>query len=99
MCYDDRHMSFITITPSSLPGEQAIVAIANLIAELSQGMSVEEKQVMWQRYIELSAPFHALNVAIARHLAQFLEKVLHIDVNKQYPARSLELRIMNKEKQ
>lgn len=86
-------MSLITITPTSLPGEQAIVAIAAMITELSRDLTPAERKIMWDRYIELTAPFHALNVAIARHLAQFLEKVLHIDVNRVYPARELKLTI------
>ena len=75
-------MSFISVSPSALPGEAAIVALCNLIQELSKDQTPEQKQLMWNRYIELSAPFHAVNVAISQHLAQFLEKVLRIDVTQ-----------------
>jgi hypothetical protein len=78
-------MSFISITPSALPGEAAIVALCNLVEELAQGQSPEQKQILWTRYIELSAPFHALNVAIAQHIGQFLEKVLKIDITQVEP--------------
>ncbi len=75
-------MPLIQITPTALPGEAGLAAIAGLLQELARDATMEQKQAITQRFLELSAPYHAINVAIAEHVAQFLAKVLHIDLKE-----------------
>jgi|SRR5579859_713295 len=72
----------VNLSPLSLPGETGLAAIANLFTELAVGLSPEEKQLLGQRFIELSQPFHIINVAISQNIAAFVGKVLHIDPSK-----------------
>lgn len=78
-------MSIIQINPTVLPGESALTAIAGLLQELAKDATPEQKQEITKRFLELSEPYHRINVAIADHVAQFLEKVLHIDLKDERP--------------
>lgn len=80
-------MPIIQINPTALPGEAGLAAIAGLLTELAKDATPEEKQRITERFLELSEPYHKLNVAIADHVAQFLAKVLHIDVTQQEPPK------------
>lgn len=73
-------MALIQVNPTALPGEASISAIAGLLQELAKDATPEQKQRIADRFLELSEPFHKINVAIAEHVGQFLSKVLHIDV-------------------
>ncbi len=70
----------ITPTPLSLPGETALAAVANLFTELARDLAPAQKQLLAQRFIEISQPFHVVNVAISQNVAAFLAKILRIDV-------------------
>lgn len=78
--------ALIQLSPPTMPGETAIVALANLFTELAKDQTPEQKQQITQRFLDLSAPYHAIAVAVNQHIAQFLAKVLHIDVTLPEPA-------------
>lgn len=52
-----------------IPGEAAIVAISNLIAKIADGQTAEQKKILWDRYIEITAPWQALFVEASKDLA------------------------------
>lgn len=68
-----------TMTLSVIPGESAIVAIANLIQALAEGQTPDEKAKLWERYLELSEPWHAIAVAISADAAGFVKNILHLN--------------------
>jgi hypothetical protein len=75
-------MALFDLNPQQIPGEAAVVALASLFEELAKDQTPEQKQQITQRFLDLTAPYHAVAVAINQHLAQFLAKVLHIDITQ-----------------
>ncbi len=74
--------SLINIAPApiALPGETSLTAIANLFTEIAKDLTPQQKQLLAQRFIEISQPFHVINVAISQNIAAFLAKILRIDI-------------------
>lgn len=72
-------MADIAIT---IPGEGAIIALARMVEALAEGQSTEQKKVLWDRYIELTAPFHAIAVELSKEAAAFVGYLMQIEARK-----------------
>jgi hypothetical protein len=68
-------MATVAIT---VPGEAAIVAIANLIEVIAEGQSPEQRKLLWDRYIELTDPWHKIAVEVSKDIATFFGNVLNV---------------------
>lgn len=73
-------MPLIEVNPTMLPGEAGLVALANLFTELAKDLGADEKNRLADRFLTLTEPYHAINVAISQNVARLIAKVLHIDV-------------------
>ncbi len=71
-------MSLIDLNPGMLPGEAGLSAIANLFTELAKDLDADKKNQLAERFLEISKPYHTLNVAIANNVAKFVAKILNI---------------------
>lgn len=65
----------ITIT---VPGEAAVVAITHLVTVAMEGQTPEQKKILWDRYIELTDPWHKIAVEVSKDIATLLGKLLGV---------------------
>jgi hypothetical protein len=57
-------MALVDINPTAaLPGEAGLVALAGLFTELAKNLKPEQTQELAQRFLDLSQPYHVINVA------------------------------------
>lgn len=64
------------ISISPIPGEAAVVAVANMITALAEGQDAPTKKELWTRYLEITEPWHKLAVAFSVDAAGLVARLL-----------------------
>lgn len=62
---------------TALPGEAAIVALANLFQALAPTDEAQKKEFT-QRFLDVSAPWHALAVEASKNAAAIVQKLIQV---------------------